>query len=57
MPFYEVFIETNGYNINLVFSDFSVRQVASGYAPFTAVRTRNLRSLRRTTRERSPFPD
>lgn len=36
VPFYEVFIETNGHNINLVFSGLSVRQVASGYAPFTA---------------------
>ena len=35
VPFHEVSIETNGHNINLVFSDLSVRQVASGYTPFT----------------------
>ena len=35
VPFHEVSIETNGHNINLIFSDLSVRQVAPGYAPYT----------------------
>ena len=34
MPFHEVSIETNGHNINLVFSDLSVRQIAPGFTPF-----------------------
>ncbi|WP_227489463.1 YxiG-like protein [Nocardioides kribbensis] len=35
VPFYEVSIKMNGHNINLVFSDLAVRQVAAGCAPST----------------------
>lgn len=35
VPFHEVSIETNGHDINLVFSDLAVREAAPGYAPFT----------------------
>ncbi|HWJ11786.1 MAG TPA: hypothetical protein VNS46_20565 [Nocardioides sp.] len=35
VPFHEIRVETNAHNINLVFSDLSVRHVGPGYAPFT----------------------
>lgn len=35
VPFHEVSIETNGHNINLVFSDLSVRVLPPGNTPFT----------------------
>ena len=35
LPFHEVSIETNGHNINLLFSDLSVEPVTPGYTPFS----------------------
>jgi hypothetical protein len=35
IPFHEAEVETNGHNLNLVFSDLRVEKVAAGYAPFT----------------------
>lgn len=35
LPFHEVLIETNGHNVELVFSDLVVEAVESGYTPFT----------------------
>jgi hypothetical protein len=34
LPFHEVRVETNGHNINLVFSDLIVDEVPVGYTPF-----------------------
>lgn len=34
IPFFEVRVETNGHNLNLVFSDLKVERVAAGYSPF-----------------------
>jgi hypothetical protein len=35
LSFHEVSIETNGHNINLVFSDLSVESATAGYTPFS----------------------
>ena len=35
LPFHEAQVETNGHNLNLVFSDLRVEKVAAGHAPFT----------------------
>jgi hypothetical protein len=35
VPFHEVSIRANSHNIDLVFSDLSVRKIAPGYSPFT----------------------
>jgi hypothetical protein len=38
LPFHEVLIETNGHNIDLVFSDLEVSTLEPGYAPFVVGR-------------------
>ena len=38
IPFHEVLIETNGHNINLLFSDLEVTTLEPGYAPFVVGR-------------------
>lgn len=35
LPLYEALIETNGHNINLVFSGLDVRTLRPGWSPFT----------------------
>ena len=35
IPFYEARVESNGHNLDLVFSDLRVEKAAAGYAPFT----------------------
>jgi hypothetical protein len=40
LPFHEAVMETNGYNISLVFSDLTVQAVDPGYTPFRRARRR-----------------